>query len=248
MDILSITGIALAAAAIVIGQMLEGGHLSSLLNMPAFVIVIGGTTGAVLLQTPLPVFKRAIQRSLWVWSPPVLVADQTIRKLVDWGYIARQKGLLGLENLIAEEADSFSAKGLQMLVDGNEPGDIRYIMEIDLNAREELDIQVARVFEGMGGYAPTIGILGAVLGLIHVMDNLADPSKLGSGIAAAFVATVYGVGSANLIFLPVANKIKGLVRQQSQHSEMVIEGLVAIAQGENPRHIEMKLKSFVRHQ
>ena len=136
-------------------------------------------------------------------------------------------------------------KGLQLLVDGNEPEAIRNILEVELQSKEHLDLQAAKVFEGMGGYAPTIGIIGAVLGLIHVMENLADPSKLGSGIASAFVATVYGVGCANLFFLPLANKLKAVVQRQTQQRDMIIQGLLAIAQGENPRNIEMMLKGYL---
>lgn len=247
MDILSIAGLALAVLAILGGQMLEGGHISSLLNLPAFTIVVGGTIAASLVQSPLPVFKRALYRAVWVFVPPPVSMEQTIAKIVGWSNIARKEGLLGLEGLIDEETDSFSIKALQLLVDGIEPEGIRHALEMDLSARQSFDHQAAKVFEGMGGYAPTIGIIGAVMGLIHVMENLADPGKLGSGIAAAFVATVYGVGAANLVFLPCANKLKSIVHQQSQLNEMIIEGVVAIAQGENPRNIESSLRGFVQH-
>ncbi len=247
MDILSIVGLVLAFASIIGGQILEGGHIGSLLNGPAFVIVIGGTIGAILLQAPLPIFKRALRHAIWVFMPPQIALEQAIGKIVEWSQIARKEGLLGLENLIQSEPDALAAKGLQLLVDGNEPKDIRHVLEMDLAVREDLDNQAAKLFEGMGGYAPTIGIIGAVLGLIHVMGNLADPSKLGSGIAAAFVATVYGVGLANLICLPLANKLKSVINQQSKLGELIIEGIIAIANGENPRNVESKLQGFVRH-
>lgn len=247
MDILSIVGIVLAGMAILGGQMLEGGHVTSLINAPAFFIVVGGTVAAILVQSPLSVFKRALQRSVWVFLPPKNSMEETIAKIVGWSNRARKEGLLGLEGLIEDEVDPFSAKALQLLVDGYEPENIRHALEMELTARQNFDFQAARVFEGMGGYAPTIGIIGAVLGLIHVMENLADPSKLGPGIAAAFVATVYGVGVANLVFLPCANKLKSIVHQQSQLGEMVIEGVIAIAQGENPRIIESTLRGFIQH-
>lgn len=247
MDILSIVGLVLAVIAILGGQILEGGHVSSLINAPAFLIVIGGTMAAVMVQAPLPVFKRAIRRSVWIFRPPRVSLEETIEKIVGWSNIARKEGLLGLEGLIDEETDPFSAKALQLLVDGVEPEGIRHALDMELSARQSFDQQAARLFEGMGGYAPTIGIIGAVIGLIHVMENLDDPSKLGSGIAAAFVATIYGVGAANLIFLPGASKLKIIIHQQSQLSEMIIEGVIAIAQGENPRNIESSLRGFVQH-
>jgi chemotaxis protein MotA len=247
MDILSVVGLALAFVAIVAGQTLEGGHLSSLLNGPAFAIVIGGTIGAVLLQTPLPILKRALRQSIWVFVPPKISLEQTIDKVIEWSNIARKEGLLGLENLTEGEPNPFAAKALQLLVDGSEPEDIRHALETELTVREDVAYQATRLFEGLGGYAPTIGIIGAVLGLIHVMENLADPSKLGPGIAAAFVATVYGVGLANLVCLPLANKLKSIVHQQSQLSELLIEGIIAIAQGENPRKVEARLRGFVQH-
>jgi chemotaxis protein MotA len=245
-DILSVVGLALAFLAIVGGQILEGGHLSALLNGPAFVIVLGGTTGAILLQAPMAVFKRALQRTIWILLPPKLSLEEMIDKIVNWSNVTRKEGLLGLENFIQEESDKFVAKALQLLVDGSEPEEIRHVLELELAAREDTDNQAAAVFEGMGSYAPTIGIIGAVLGLIHVMGNLADPSKLGSGIAAAFVATVYGVSLANLLCLPIANKLKSIVHQQSQHSELLIEGIIAIAHGENPRNIEAWLRGFIQ--
>ncbi|MFO1349992.1 MAG: flagellar motor protein [Gammaproteobacteria bacterium] len=247
MDILTVVGIVLALGAIAGGQAIEGGHLASLANLPAFVIVIGGTVGAIMLQAPMPIFKHALKRAIWVLLPPKVSLEETIAKIIEWSNIARKEGLLSLENLIGNESDPFTAKGLQMLVDGSEPDDIRHVLEVDLGVRSDLENQAAKLYEGMGGYAPTVGIIGAVMGLIHVMENLADPSKLGAGIASAFVATVYGVGAANLLFLPLANKLKSITHHQSQHGEMLIEGLVSIAQGENPRNVEAKLKSFAHH-
>lgn len=245
MDILSIIGIVLALAAIVGGNLLEGGHTGSLMQFTAFFIVLGGTMGAILVQTPFDVFARGLKMALWVLLPPRIAATDTIDKIVNWSNIARKEGLLGLEALSEAEPDVFARKGLQLLVDGSEPETIRGIMEVELGVREHHDMQAARIFESMGGYAPTIGIIGAVMGLIHVMENLADPSKLGSGIAVAFVATIYGVGFANLFFLPMANKIKGIVHHQTQFGEMIIAGIVAIAEGENPRNIETKLRGYI---
>jgi chemotaxis protein MotA len=244
-DFLSFMGILVAFMAVIGGNWLEGGHIDSLINGPAMVIVTGGTVGAILLQTPVPVFLHALRLSGRVFMPTRLDMLSTIEKLVTWSNIARKEGLLGLEAIADDEPDPFIRKGMQMLVDGSEPENLRDTLEMEVDASEQHDIQAAKVFEGMGGYSPTIGIIGAVMGLIHVMQNLADPSKLGSGIATAFVATIYGVGLANLFLLPIAAKLKTQSENISKFREMVIEGIVGIAEGDNPRTIENKLKGFM---
>jgi len=245
MDILTIVGIIVALGAILGGNILEGGHTSSLVQLTAFVIVAGGTVGAIMIQVPIATFKRAMLIASWVFLPPKQSPREAIEKIVVWSNIARREGLLGLEAIAEEEPDLFARKGLQLLVDGNEPEAIRGILEVDLGTQEYRDNEAAKVYEGMGGYSPTIGIIGAVMGLIHVMNNLADPSMLGSGIAVAFVATIYGVGLANLFFLPIAAKLKGLIHAQASFREMVLEGVVSIAEGENPRNIETKLNGYL---
>jgi chemotaxis protein MotA len=245
MDILTIVGIIVALGAILGGNILEGGHTSSLVQLTAFVIVAGGTVGAIMIQVPIATFKRAMLIASWVFMPPKQSPQEAIEKIVAWSNIARREGLLGLEAIAEEEPDLFARKGLQLLVDGNEPEAIRGILEVDLGTQEYRDNEAAKVYEGMGGYSPTIGIIGAVMGLIHVMNNLADPSMLGSGIAVAFVATIYGVGLANLFFLPIAAKLKGLIHAQASFREMVLEGVVSIAEGENPRNIETKLNGYL---
>jgi chemotaxis protein MotA len=245
MDILSIVGLIVGFGAILGGNVLEGGHIGSLLQLTAFVIVAGGTIGAVMFQTPLQTFMRGLKMFVWVFMPPRIAAAEAVQKILGWSNIARKEGLLGLEAMVSLEADSFSAKGLQLLVDGTEPDTIRAILEVELAAHEHHDTQAAKIYEGMGGYSPTAGIIGAVMGLIHVMANLSDPSKLGSGIAVAFVATIYGVGLANLLFLPAANKLKAHVHSQTQYREMIIEGFVAISRGENPRNIETRLQGYL---
>lgn len=176
--------------------------------------------------------------------PVKLQPEENAEKIVNWSNIARREGLLGLEAIAEEEEDPFARKGLQLLVDGGEPEVIRAILEVEIDNKEYQDIQAAKVFDGMGGYSPTIGIIGAVMGLIHVMNNLADPSKLGGGIATAFVATIYGVGFANLLFLPMANKLKSQVHNQTRFREMLVEGVISIAEGENPRNIETRLQGY----
>ena len=245
MDVLSLIGLILAFVAIIGGNFLEGGHLSALLNGPAALIVIGGTLGAPLLQAPMSAFMRAMKIIRWVLFPPRVDLPGGVDRVIGWSMTARKEGLLGLETVADAEPDSYARKGLQLLVDGAEPEAIRSILEVDFITQETRDIQAAKVFESMGGYAPTVGIIGAVMGLIHVMGNLADPSQLGSGIAVAFVATIYGVATANLILLPVANKLKAIAHRQARYREMLLEGLLSIAEGETPRSNDLKLQGFM---
>jgi chemotaxis protein MotA len=245
MDILSIIGVVVGFAAIFGGNYLEGGHVSALINLPAAVIVMGGTFGAAMLQTPQNGIRRAFELVKWVFFPPRQAFAQGVDKIVGWAVTARREGLLGLESIADVETDAFARKGLQLLVDGSEPEAIRDVMEVESGVTEQRDVDAAKFYESMGGYAPTIGIIGAVMGLIHVMGNLADPEQLGPGIAVAFVATIYGVGLANLLFLPVASKLRSCAREGAQFRELVIEGLISIAEGENPRTIELKLMGYI---
>lgn len=245
MDINSILGLLIAFGGIVVGQLLEGGSIHSLLQLTAFLIVFGGTLGAVLVQSPLPVFIRGVKMSRSVLMPPVLAPQRLVQQVSEWSHAARKEGLLSLESQVEATPDQFMKKGLQLLVDGTEPEKLREALEIEIGAFEESQQQAAKIWEAAGGYSPTMGILGAVLGLIHVMENLADPSKLGAGIAVAFVATVYGVGLANMVYLPIAAKLKQITAQQVVVREMLVAGLVAIANGENPRVIEGKLQGYI---
>jgi chemotaxis protein MotA len=248
MDVLSVLGVIVGLAAILGGNWLEGGHLGALVNLPALIIVVGGTIGAATLQVPMSTLRLALQRLVYVFAPLPIDYKGGVGTIVRWAMAARKEGLLGLESVADRERDPFARKGLQLLVDGSEPDAIRAVMELESDLREHRDVNAAKFYESMGGYSPTIGIIGAVLGLIHVMGNLADPSKLGPGIATAFVATIYGVALANLFFLPVAGKLRVLARNESQYREMLIEGVIAIAEGENPRAIELKLNGFVEQQ
>jgi chemotaxis protein MotA len=245
MDRISIFGLVLGVGAIVGGQILEGGHLSSLLQITAFAIVIGGTLGAVMLQSSPAVFLAGVRIAAWVFRPPALDFHGALNSIVSWGHTARRGGLLALEPMIDGAPDAYTRKGLQLLVDGADPQALRGALELEIETWEDFHRQAARVWESAGGYAPTIGIIGAVMGLIHVMENLSDPSKLGAGIAVAFVATIYGVGAANLLFLPIANKLKALIGRQTRLREMIVDGLEAIANGENPRNIEMRLEGYI---
>ena len=246
MDILSLLGIILAFVALLGGNLLEGGEVASLINGPAGLIVVGGTLAATILQTSWPLLKRAASILRWVFVPPYVGLEDGIDKVVGWSVRARKQGLLGLEGLAEREPERFARKGLQLLVDGTETEAIRSIMEVELDAREQRDLEAAKVYEAMGGYAPTIGIIGAVMGLIQVMTNLEDPGSLGRGIAVAFVATIYGVALANLLFFPIANKLRAIVRERTRYEDMMIDGIIAIAEGENPRSIELRLRGFVQ--
>ncbi len=245
MDLTSIGGILVALIAILGGQLLEGGRIGSLLQLTAFIIVIGGTMGAIMLQSSLPTFLLGVKMIGWAFKPPKRPPQSLIDDVIRWSTMSRKGGLLALEPLIEDLEDPFMKKGLQLLVDGDEPEVLRESLELEIGAAEERLRAGAKVWESAGGYAPTIGILGAVLGLIHVMENLSDPSKLGGGIAVAFVATIYGVGSANLFFLPVSNKLKAHVAHEVMLRNMLIDGLVSIANGENPRVIETKLQGYL---
>lgn len=245
MDTLSIIGIALALIAIFGGQAIEGGSIGSLLQLAAFVIVTAGTVGAVLLQSPVATFVHGIRLLRWIARAPTRDAQAAIAQIVDWARVARKDGILALEGSLALVTDSFVRNGLQLLIDGFESDGIRKALEVEIDTWAERHRAAARVWEAAGGYAPTIGILGAVLGLIHVMENLSDPTKLGGGIAVAFVATIYGVGSANLLFLPIAGKLRALIGAEVHHREMILDGLVGIANGENPRLIQIRLLGYL---
>lgn len=245
MDRLTLLGLLVAIVGILSGQILEGSNLSVLFQGSAFLIVFCGTLGAVMVQSSAKVFMTAIKMGAWAFSTPKSAGPDLILQLTNWGTLARKEGMLALEARIPGINDPFMKKGLQLLVDGHSAEKIRDVLETDIQSWEQLRWQSARVWEAAAGYSPTVGIIGAVLGLMHVMQNLSEPSKLGSGIAVAFVATIYGVAFANLLFLPIANKLKAIIMQQTHMRDMVIDGLGAIANGENPRYIELKLQSYL---
>lgn len=248
MDIATIVGIVLSIGSIIGGQALEGGHLSSIMQLTAFIIVAGGTIGACCVQNPLSVVIKSIGSLGMVFGNTPIDTKGTIKLILDLANVSRKQGLLALEGKLKDIKDPFFKKGVQLIVDGTDPKVVHEILEIEVEHHEEAGLKAAKVWEAAGGYAPTVGILGAVLGLIHVMENLADPSKLGGGIAVAFVATVYGVGLANLFFLPFANKIKMKLKEESGARNIIIMGLVGLAQGENPRLLQEKLESFLPHE
>lgn len=240
MDWASIIGLVLALAGIVLGFTLDGGRIGALMQPAAFAIVVVGTLGAVLLQSDRRTFTRGLGMLRWVFATPKNARPRLAQEIGMWSHTARRDGLLALEQYMTK-ADPFVEKGLRMVIDGIAPEKLRSLLEQELTGYEFAQRQAARIWESAAGYAPTIGILGAVLGLIQVMENLSDPAKLGSGIAVAFVATVYGVGLANLFFLPVANKLKAIVSDKVAQYDVLIEVFHDLASGDHTRVIDERV-------
>ena len=244
MDWSSVAGILLALGGLLLGQMLEGAHPSSLLQPAAFFIVFCGTLGAVLIQSRMPTFVRSVRMLRNVFRTPFDNRQKLTRDALLWNMTARREGVLSLERYLRQTKDPFIAKGLRLVIDGVEATRLKEILEVDIASYEIYQRAAVRVWDSAGGYSPTIGILGAVLGLIHVMENLSDPSKLGAGIAVAFVATIYGVGLANLVFLPIAHKLKEQVARDIEQREMLADIFYSIAAGENSRVIEERITGY----
>lgn len=244
MDWASVIGLILALAAIVMGQALEGGNILSLLQPAAFVIVFIGTTGAVLLQSRAAQFRKGVGMLRWVFAPPADNRKSLGQDITLWSITARREGLLSLERFMNVKQDPFIIKGLRLVVDGIHPHKLREILEVEITAWETEQRQAIKIWEAAGGYSPTIGILGAVLGLVHVMENLSDPGKLGSGIAVAFIATIYGVGLANLVFLPINHKLKAIISREVVTRELLVAVFHDIASGDNARVIEERVNSL----
>ena len=245
MDKSTIVGIVLAVGGIVTGLLIEGGNLSQILQPTAAMIVFGGTIGAVMVQFPMPVFLASVRRFVHVFIYKGEDSQQLIRELVKYADHARKNGLVSLDAEISNVREPFLKKALMLAVDGTEPEELRSIMEVELDNKAEEEERIPQVFESAGGFAPTIGIIGAVLGLIQVMQHLDKIDEVGRGIAVAFVATIYGVGSANLLFLPAAGKLKIRIREEEIRRDMMLEGVVSILEGMNPRMLQTKLLGFL---
>jgi chemotaxis protein MotA len=241
----SITGILLALAGIGVGLVIEGGKLTQVLQPTAALIVFGGTFGAILVQFPLPVVLRAFAQLKDVFWNSQPEPDELIKNLLRYAYKARKEGLLSLDAELNKIQDQFLKESLMLAVDGVSAEDLRKMMELQLDYRGEKDERIPKVFEAAAGYSPTIGILGAVLGLIQVMQHLQDINEVGKGIAVAFVATIYGVGAANLLFLPWAGKLKIRIREKQVVREMTLEAILSIMEGVNPRSLELQLGSYL---
>jgi len=245
MDIASVGGILLAVIGILGGLILEGGSFAQVTQPTAMMIVLGGTMGAVMLQFPLNIFIAALRQFARVFFLPHQDSEEVVAQLVAFAVKARRSGILALDDELEQVSDPFLKQALMLAIDGTEPAAVRQIMRLELENKAEGEERIPQVFESAGGFAPTVGIMGAVIGLIQVMQRLDNIAEVGRGIAVAFVATIYGVGLANLLFLPAAGKLR--IRQQEEQmvKEMMLEGVVSIQEGMNPRMVEIKLRTFL---
>jgi chemotaxis protein MotA len=244
MDATTFIGVAFALGCVLFGQVLEGGRIDSVLQLAAALIVVGGTLGAIIAQFPLEDLLNALRQLPQIFTSRRTDLTELARSLVELSRKSRREGLLVLEEEASRTKDPFLRTALSGLVDGNDLAHLRALLDASLDHSESVQESGPRLLEAAGGYAPTLGILGAVLGLIHVMENLSDPSKLGDGIAVAFVATVYGVGSANLLFLPLAQKLRMKIAREQRRKEMIVEGACCIQEGLNPQMLERRLQAF----
>jgi len=245
MDKASIGGVLMAIAGIVLGLTMEGGNIGQIMQPTAALIVFGGTMGAVLLQFPLTTVVAAFRRVAHVFAAPRKHNDELIRLLVAFANKARRNGVVALDADLQTIQDPFLRQAVMLAVDGTEPTDLRNIMQVNLDSNTEREERLPAVFESAGGFSPTIGILGAVLGLIQVMQHLDNIQEVGRGIAVAFVATIYGVGIANLFLIPLAGKMRLRVREDHLRRELMLEGVISILEGMNPRMLEVKLTGFL---
>jgi chemotaxis protein MotA len=246
LDLATTGGLALGLGGIIGGLLLEGGHLAEVFSPTALMIVLGGTLGAVMVSTPTPLLRGAFGVLARLFFEKAESPEALIEKIVDYATRARKGGLVSLEQTANNVEDPFLRKALNLAVDGTDMLELRKIMDLEIVMEEHTSEAEAKIFEGAGGYAPTIGIIGAVMGLIQVMKDLADIDKVGRGIATAFVATIYGVALANLFFLPAAGKIKARALRKIQMRELVLEGVLGIVEGANPKLIRVKLEAFTR--
>ncbi len=245
MDLATIIGLVMGFGAIFGGAAIEGVHISALIQPTAALIVLGGTFGATFVSFPLPAIITALKSVKTAFLPTKVDHEQVVKDIINYATKARRNGLISLEQEAQSARDPFIKKGISLVVDGIDPQKLRETLEADIMAYEDHTKHSVEFYEAAGGYSPTIGIIGAVLGLIHVMANLSDTSKLGAGIAVAFVATIYGLIVANIVCLPIGNKIKIRMKEEVLRRVMILEGLIAIQNGENPHFIEQKLMAFV---
>jgi chemotaxis protein MotA len=245
MDIASIGGILLAIVGILAGMMIEGGSIAQITQPTAALIVVGGTTGAVMLQFPLKTFLAALKQAMKIFISGGADGEEVLKQLVQFANKARKSGIVSLDQDLGSVSDPFLKQALMLAIDGTEPSEVRKIMQMELDNKAEMEEKIPQVFEAAGGYSPTVGIIGAVLGLIQVMQHLDNINEVGRGIAVAFVATIYGGALANLICLPAAGKLKIRHREEQMVKEMMLEGVISILEGMNPRMMETKLKTFL---
>lgn len=246
MDLIALLGLLIGLAAVVVGNLVEGGTTGHLVQLAAAVIVFGGTFGAVILSFPAKDLNFAIKALKLVFFEKKVSYEETIEKILELLIIARRKGLLALQEELDRLDDPLLRRGITYIVDGLNSELIREALEREIITYEEMLRKASRVYESAGGYAPTIGIIGAILGLIHVLKNVTDPTKIGVGIATAFVATIYGVGSANLIFIPLSKRIINKIEEEITLMELMIEGILGIEAGINPHYLRAKLEAFIK--
>lgn len=245
MDIFAILGCIIGIGFILWAQALEGGNAGQLMQVTAGMIVFGGTAGAVIGSFPPGDIKIALLALKEVLFPPKVDFEQLIAEIVGFATKARKEGVIVLEKEAKNASDLLLTMGLEAVADGADPSLVQGMMENQITQFEEHITKASKLYESAGAYSPTFGIIGAVLGLIQVMQNLSDPSKLGAGIAVAFVATVYGLFIANLVFIPISTRIKANYQKVLLGKEMMLEGILAIQSGESPALIERKLQSFI---
>ena len=243
-DLATLIGLLLATGGIVGGLLLEGGEITDIAQYTAAIIVLGGTFGAVLIATPMAVLMGAMKAIMAVFLDKAATPDSTIEEIIGYATKARKNGIVALEQDADAVEDPFLRKALNLAVDGTDLQELRKMMELEITLEEQHHEAHAKVFEAAGGFAPTVGIIGAVMGLIQVMKNLQNIEEVGHGIAVAFVATVYGVGIANLFLLPAANKIKARVHEGVMIKELMLEGVIGIVEGLNPKLIRSKLEAY----
>jgi chemotaxis protein MotA len=242
---ISAIGIGVAVGCVLMSAMMEGTQIPAFINIPAFMLVFGGTLGVTMAGTSMDQMKLVPKLYKLAFSPPEYRLRERVALLVKFAEMARREGLLALDDELQNVEDEFTRKGMQLVVDGTDPELVSTILEIELEAMAARHVKGVEPFEKAGGFGPTLGITGTVMGLIHVLENLSQPSTLGPAISGAFIATLYGVGSANIIFLPVANKLKFLSSLEMELGYLTIEGILAIQAGDNPRVVESKLLSYV---
>lgn len=246
-DFTSFFGIILAACGIVGGLILEKGSVRDIAQYTAALIVLGGTGGALLISTPMHALISAVGHLRMVFFERSIKPDLVIDQLIVFATKARKQGIVSLENDALQVSDPFMRKALNLAVDGTDLEELRAIMEQEIELHESYSEEAAKVFDTAGGYSPTIGIIGAVLGLIQVMKNLSNIAEVGHGIAVAFVATIYGVALANVFLLPAGSKIRGRAASERRLREMVLAGVISILEGSNPKMIRNKLEAYVGH-
>lgn len=245
MDLSTILGIVIGVGGILLGLILEGGNIASIIQVTAALIVFGGTLGATMVSFPMSTLTYSVFKIKDIFLEPKMRHDDIITEIIGFATKARKEGVIVLEKEAKNASDPLMKTGLEAVSDGADPGLVRDLMETEVSQLEDMEAGAAKVYESSGAYAPTVGIIGAVLGLIQVMQNLADPSSLGAGIAVAFVATIYGVGAANLFLIPFGSKLKFKAKKIMIVKEMIIEGILSIQAGESPALIERKLRAFI---